>query len=66
MRDVDSDGVTIRSHQLLNRTLRNEASIGDLISALDNPPDPPGSFCATQWDRIRYGDITVELESIMA
>lgn len=65
-RDIDNEGVTLRSHQLLSRTLPKGASMLDLLAALDSPPEPPGSLCETQWDRIRYGDLRVEIESVMA
>lgn len=66
MTHIADDDITIRSHQLLSRTLRSGASIADLISVLDSPPIPPTELCQTQWERIRYGDLRVEIESIVA
>ncbi len=66
MRDITDDDVVIRSHQLLSRTLRAGASVADLILALDSPPEPPIELQQTQWERIRYGDLRVEIESIVA
>lgn len=63
-REVDTDGVTLRSHQFLSRTLRAGATVRDLIDKLDNPPAPPPELCETEWDRIRYGDVPVDIESI--
>jgi hypothetical protein len=65
MRDIADDDVTIRSYQLLRRTLRTNSSINDLISALDSPPVPPAELSRTQWEGIRYGDLRVEIESIV-
>jgi hypothetical protein len=64
-RDVRDNDVTIRSHQLLSRTLRAGCGIRELISALDSPPIPPVEVCETQWDRFRYGDLQVEIECIV-
>lgn len=66
IRHIRDDDVTIRSYQLLSRTLHAGATIADLISALDSPPAPPIELCQTQWERIRYGDLEVEIESIVA
>jgi hypothetical protein len=66
MRQIRDDDVTVRSYQLLSRTLRAGATVADLISALDSPPVPPIELCQTQWERIRYGDLRVEIESIVA
>ena len=66
MRHITDDDVTIRSYQLLSRTLRAGASLADLISALDSPPAPPMELCQSQWERFRYGDLKVEAESIVA
>lgn len=66
MRHVDDDGVTIRSLRLLQHTLRRGASMNDLFRALDEPPVPPAELTATSWDRIRYGDLTVEFEMVNA
>jgi hypothetical protein len=66
MRRIRDDDVTIRSYQLLSRTLRAGATVADLISALDSPPAPPIELCQTQWEQIRYGDLRVEIESIVA
>lgn len=63
---IDDSDVTIRSYQLLSRTLRAGATIRDLISTLDSPPMPPAELCQTQWERIRYGDLQVEIESLGA
>ena len=65
MRHIRDDDVTIRSCQLLSRTLRAGASIEDLISILDSPPVPPIKLRQTQWVRIRYGDLQVEIEHIV-
>lgn len=65
MRQIQDNNVTIRSHQLLSRTLRAGARIADLISALDSPPVPPVELCQTHWERIRYGDLQVEIEFIV-
>ena len=66
MREIDSDGVVIRSHQLLQRTLRKGASGRDLVAALAHPPPPPPALTETQWERVRFGELTVELELIVA
>jgi hypothetical protein len=65
MRHIKDNDVTIRSHQLLSRTLRAGAGIADLISALDSPPVPPAEICQTQWERFRYGDLQIEIECIV-
>lgn len=65
-RQIDDDDITIRSYQLLNRTLPPDSGIEQLIAALDSPPMPPEDLCRTEWDRIRYGDVRVEIESILA
>jgi len=65
-RHIRDNDVTIRSYQLLSRTLRAGARMADLISALDSPPVPPVELCQTQWQRIRYGNLRVEIESIVA
>ena len=65
-RDIDSDGVVLRSHQLLARTLRAGATVDDLVRLLRSPPMPPAAICETQWERIRYGDLTVEFEALVA
>jgi hypothetical protein len=66
VRHIRDDDVTIRSYQLLSRTLRAGATVADLISALDSPPVPPMELCQSQWERFRYGDLKVEAESIVA
>lgn len=66
MRDIDEGGVTARSVQLLQRMLRADASVVDLVQLLDDPPTPPEDLCATQWERVRYGDLRVEVELIVA
>ena len=66
MRSVSEDDVTIRSLQLLNRTLQSRASLADLISALDHPPETPAVTRKTQWESLRYGDLKIEIEMIMA
>lgn len=66
MRRVSEDGITIRSHQLLEKMLRKGSSLADLVSLLDNPPLPPAVLSETQWDRIRFGDFSVEIEHLNA
>jgi hypothetical protein len=65
-RKVTSDDVTLRSHQMLTRTLRRDASVTDLLDLLDDPPIPPDQLCATEWERIRYGDLRIDAEIIVA
>lgn len=66
MRSVSDDDVTLRSNQLLSRTLRKDATVGELIDALDNPPIPPPELLGTQWERMRYGDLRIDVEQILA
>jgi len=66
MRHIDDDDITIRSLQLLQNTLRAGASAEDLIQALDHPPPPPPALSDTQWDRFRYGDLRIDIETIVA
>ena len=40
-KEIDKNGVTIRSVQLLKYTLRPDSGVSDLVSALDTPPSPP-------------------------
>jgi hypothetical protein len=65
MRRASEDDVTIRSLQLLSRTLRSGASLADLIYALDHPPDTPALTRKTQWESLRFGDLKVEMEMIV-
>lgn len=65
-RSISDDYITTRSVQLLARTLRKDATVEDLVAALDHPPTPPSALCETQGDRVRYGDISVEIELIVA
>jgi hypothetical protein len=65
-RNVDADDVTIRSVQLIKRMLRQGAKVADLVSLLDDPPLPPRELRQTQWERIRYGDLRIEAEMILA
>lgn len=65
-REVATDEVTLRSHQMLTRTLRRDATVRDLLGLLDDPPIPPAQLCATQWERIRYGDLRIDAEMIVA
>jgi hypothetical protein len=63
---VTDQGVTIRSHQLLARTLRAGSSLGDLITLLDDPPYPPPALSQAHWERVRYGDYQIEFEVVAA
>ena len=63
-REIEADGVTLRSYQLLSRTLRADSTVADLIGTLDHPPTPPAELCETEWDRFRYGDVPVEIEGL--
>lgn len=66
MREIDRDDIVIRSHQLIERTLQRNTSVDDLIRSLDSPPIPPTELMATQWDRVHYGDVRVDIEQIIA
>lgn len=62
----DSHVVGLSSERLLRYTLRKDATVGDLMTCLDSPPEPPDVFQETQWSRIRYGDLRIDIESIKA
>jgi hypothetical protein len=66
MRSVSVEEVTIRSNQLLSRTLRSGGSLADLIATLDHPPLTPPVTRKTQWETLRYGDLKVDLEMVVA
>lgn len=66
LQNVDDEEVTIRSLRLLQRTLRAGATLADLMKALDHPPVPPAELTATEWDWFRYGDLRVEVETVLA
>jgi hypothetical protein len=66
MRNIDDEGVTIRSVQYLARTLKAGAPLDQLLSLLDNPPVPPKPLQQTEWTRIRFGDVAVEVEHLRA
>jgi len=66
MRSFDTDGVTIRSVQLLRYTLKPESSLETLCALLDEPPWPPAELRQTHWNSFRYGDVKVEIEQINA
>lgn len=65
-KEVDTNGVTIRSVQLLKYTLKSGASLAELLSLLDTPPSPPAELCRTHWSTFRYGEVKVEVELINA
>lgn len=65
-RHVTDEAVTLRSHQVIARTLRRGASVRDAIGLLDDPPLPPAALRATGWTRVRYGDLRIDFESIEA
>lgn len=62
----DSQIVGLSSERLLRYTLRNDATVADLVTSLDNPPEPPEVFQETQWSRIRYGRLRIDVESLRA
>lgn len=64
-RDIDTNQVVLRSHQLLSRTLRKGATLRQLIDLLESPPIPPVELCGTEWHRIRYGDLRVDAELLI-
>ena len=63
---ISEDQITIRSYQLLNRMLRIESSMDDLLRLLDDPPIPPRPLLGTTWSREKYGSLRVEIETILA
>ncbi len=65
-KEVDANGVTIRSVQLLKYTLKRGARLAELLSLLDSPPSPPAQLCGTHWSTFRYGEVKVEVELINA
>jgi hypothetical protein len=65
MKSIADDDVTIRSCQLMSRTLHSGATIADLITVLDSPPVPPEGLTQTHWGRFHYGDLRVEMESVI-
>ena len=64
-RNIDDDDVTLRSYQLLSRTLRPNATFRDLMSVLVSPPSPPAERLRTEWKRVRYGDLRVDIEGLV-
>lgn len=65
-RAIDTNGVVLRSHQLLSRMLRKGATVRQLVNLLDKPRTPPVELCGTEWRRIRYGDLRVDAELLIA
>lgn len=61
----DDHLVGLRSHQLMKYRLPADASVQDLISALDEFPTPPVPLLQTQWRRVRYGDLRFDVESLV-
>ncbi len=66
LQDIDDDEVTVRSLQLIQRTVRKDATGHDLIAALEHPPVPPDVLTATDWESFRFGDLRVEVEVVRA
>lgn len=62
VRAVEPDGIVVRSHQMLARTLRVGASLADLVKLMDEPPYPPTELTQTQWERVAYGDFVVDFD----
>lgn len=60
--DIDRDGVTIRSAQLLERSLPAKASMTDLVDLLDHLPTPAPEDCTTFWHHGTYGELDLEIE----
>ena len=65
MKSIADDDVTIRSCQLMSRTLPSGATIADLITVLDSPPVPPEGLTQTHWGRFHYGNLRVDMESVI-
>ena len=64
--EIHTNQVVLRSHQLMTRTLRKGATVRQLLDLLESPPIPPVEICGTEWHRIRFGDIRVDAELLIA
>lgn len=58
----DSNGITIRSYQMLNHLLPVGFSARTLASLLDTPPTPQG--CFPRRNRLYFGPLTVDVETV--
>jgi hypothetical protein len=61
---VAEDGITVRSHQMVERMLRAGSSVADLVRLLDDPPIPPVPLTRTGWSQIRYGPYRIDAEYV--
>ena len=60
------DDIVIRSHQVLAWMLRSDSTITDLFELLDSPPTPPEPLDILHESTIRYGDISVSWDQVIA
>ena len=63
---LDEDGITVRSHQMLQRFRWNGTRVSDMVAALLDPPAPPQGLGGTDWTTMRYGSYDVRIEYLVA
>ena len=57
-------GVPVSSYQLLSYSLPKGATAEALWERITVPPIPPASIRTRRWDRIHFGDLRIEIETV--